>query len=58
MRIDGVIVVEGKSDVAFLSNFIDSEFVVTNGSEVSKDTIEYVKKASESKPITPTPLVP
>ena len=51
MRIDGVIVVEGKSDVAFLSNFIDSEFVITNGSEVSGDTIEYLKKASESKPI-------
>ena len=46
MRIDGVIVVEGKSDVAFLSNFIDTEFVTTNGSEISKDTIEYLKKIS------------
>lgn len=51
MRIDGVIVVEGKSDVAFLSNFIEAEFVITNGSEISKETISYLKKVSENKPI-------
>ena len=51
MKIDGVIVVEGKSDVAFLSNFIDTEFVTTNGSEISKDTIEYLKKISSTKEI-------
>lgn len=51
MRIDGVIVVEGKSDVAFLSNFIEAEFVTTNGSEISKETISYLKKVSENKPI-------
>lgn len=49
MKIDGVIVVEGKSDVAFLSSFIDAEFVTTNGSEISKGTIEYLKKVT--KPI-------
>lgn len=49
MKIDGVIVVEGKSDVAFLSNFIDAQFVTTNGSEISKDTIEYIKKLSNDK---------
>ena len=46
IKIDGIVVVEGKSDVAFLSNFIDAEFVTTNGSEISKDTIEYLKKLS------------
>ncbi len=51
MKIDGILVVEGKSDVAFLSNFIETEFVITNGSEISKDTIEYLKKASLSKDI-------
>ena len=46
MKIDGVIVVEGKSDVAFLSNFIEAEFVTTNGSEISKSTIDYLKEIS------------
>jgi len=51
MKIDGLIVVEGKSDVAFLSSFIDAEFVITNGSEISKDTISYIKKVAETKPV-------
>ena len=51
MKIDGIIVVEGKTDVAFLSNFVEAEFVTTNGSEISKETISYLKKVSESKPI-------
>ena len=46
MKIDGVIVVEGKSDVAFLSNFIEAEFVTTNGSEIPDSTIEYLKEIS------------
>ena len=32
--VNGIIVVEGKTDVAFLSQFIDAEFVTTNGSEI------------------------
>ncbi|MGM9858018.1 MAG: ribonuclease M5 [Bacilli bacterium] len=42
--IDGVIVVEGKSDVTFLQEFIDTVFVTTNGSEISKETINYIKE--------------
>ena len=49
MKVDGIIVVEGKSDVSFLSSFIEAEFVITNGSEISKDTIEYLKSASKDK---------
>ena len=49
--IDGVIVVEGKTDVAFLSEFIDAEFVTTNGSDVPSDTIEYLKKVKEKRDI-------
>ena len=30
-QIKGILVVEGKSDVAFLTNYIDAEFVITNG---------------------------
>lgn len=51
IKVDGVIVVEGKSDVAFLSNFIDAQFVTTNGSEISKETIEYLKTLSKNKDI-------
>lgn len=49
--IDGIIVVEGKTDVAFLSNFIDAEFVITNGSEISAKTIEYLKKCAQNRNI-------
>ena len=36
--VDGIIVVEGISDVAFLSEFIEAEFVTTNGSEIPTET--------------------
>ena len=41
--VNGIIVVEGKSDVELLSSYIESEFVITNGSALSKETIEYLK---------------
>ena len=49
--INGIIVVEGKSDVAFLSTFIDAEFVTTNGSEISSKTIEYLQKSIGNRDI-------
>ena len=49
--VDGIIVVEGKSDVAFLSSFIDAEFVITTGSEISDDTISYLKERSKNTKI-------
>ena len=49
--INGIIVVEGITDVSFLSQFIDAEFVTTNGSEISSSTIEYLKKAREKRDI-------
>ena len=50
-RINGIIVVEGKTDVAFLSEFIEAEFVTTNGSEIPVKTIEYLKKSSQNRDI-------
>ncbi len=50
-QINGIIVVEGKSDVALLSNFIDAEFVTTNGSDIPFETISYLKEASKNKEI-------
>ena len=39
----GVLVVEGKEDAAYLSNYISSEIVVINGFEMSSTTINYLK---------------
>ena len=49
--IDGVIVVEGITDVSFLSQFIDAEFITTNGSEIPETTIDYLKKVQEKRDI-------
>ena len=49
--INGIIVVEGITDVAFLSQFLDAEFVTTNGSEIPLKTIEYLQKSSENRDI-------
>lgn len=48
VQIDGVIVVEGKSDVLFLETFLDPiEFIITNGSEISKSTLNTIKEYSK-----------
>lgn len=39
---DGVIVVEGTGDVSFLSSFINAEYVILNGYDMPKDTIDYL----------------
>ena len=38
-----ILVVEGKEDASYLSNYIDSEIVVVNGYELAKSTIDYLK---------------
>jgi ribonuclease M5 len=48
---DGVIVVEGKTDVAFLSSFIDSEYVTTNGYELPKSEIYYLEAVSKIRQV-------
>lgn len=49
--VNGIIVVEGITDVAFLSNFIEAEFITTNGSEIPEKTIEYLKNCAEKRDI-------
>ena len=41
--LDGILVVEGKEDASYLSNYIASEIVTTNGFEIPKGTITYLK---------------
>lgn len=51
IRLNCILVVEGASDVAFLSQFLDCDYVQTNGSEVSRETIDYLKEASKNRTI-------
>ena len=46
-----VIVVEGTSDVNKLSLLVDADYVVTNGSEVSRETLRYIKELSKTRQI-------
>ena len=43
MYLDGVLVVEGKEDASYLSNYISSEIVVVNGYELDAKTIAYLQ---------------
>jgi ribonuclease M5 len=43
-RVEALIVVEGVTDVQVLSMIIDAEFLITNGSAVSEDTIDYIQQ--------------
>ncbi|MFA6755519.1 MAG: ribonuclease M5 [Bacilli bacterium] len=46
-----MIVVEGKTDIDFLSTFLDADFYSVNGSAVSKEDIDYLKKVNEIRGI-------
>ena len=43
MYLDGILVVEGKEDASYLSNYVSSEIVVINGYELDPKTIAYLK---------------
>lgn len=51
LEFDGVIVVEGETDRVFLSTFLSGEIVITNGSDVPRETINYLKEVSKTRPI-------
>lgn len=42
-NLDGIIVVEGKSDVSYLSSFINGLFFVTNGFDINENKISFLK---------------
>ncbi len=46
-----LIVVEGATDKALLDSFLDAEIIITNGSEVSRGTIDYISKVAETRPV-------
>lgn len=49
MKIKEVIVVEGKSDTIVIQNAVNADTIETNGSEISRDTIERIKLAQEKR---------
>ncbi len=50
-KIDAIIVVEGKSDIDFLSSFLDANFYKVNGSAVSEEDIIFLKNAKKTHDI-------
>ncbi len=46
INIDGVLIVEGKDDVSYLSSIVNSLFFTTNGYDLSKEKIDFLKRAS------------
>ena len=47
LKINGLIVVEGKTDIDFLSSFIDASFYSVNGSAVNDEDLKFIKKIKE-----------
>ncbi len=46
-----LIVVEGKSDKDLIESFLDADIITTNGSEVSRETINYIKEAKKIRDV-------
>lgn len=44
-----VLIVEGQSDVNRLLNYIDCDFVITNGSALNQETINYIKELKKDR---------
>ena len=51
MKINELIVVEGKTDIDFLSTFIDADFYQVHGSAINKEDIAFLSKAQKNRGI-------
>lgn len=49
MKIKEIIVVEGKDDTRAIKNAVEADTIETNGSAISKETIEKIKLAQETR---------
>ncbi len=47
-QMNALIVVEGVTDVQRLTPLIDAEFITTNGSALSQETIDYIKQVQKA----------
>lgn len=50
-KLDAILVVEGATDKALIASFLDCESVAVNGSAVSRETLDYLVRASKAKDI-------
>lgn len=51
MRLDGLLIVEGQSDKAYISSLIDADIFITKGFDFNDEDIEFIKSVSEIKNI-------
>ena len=51
MKINELIVVEGKSDIDFLSSFLDADFYQVHGSAISNEDIDFLSKVEKTRGI-------
>lgn len=49
--IDGVVIVEGTNDESYLSSFIEAMYICTNGYEIPKEELLFIKECAKTKPI-------
>lgn len=50
-RFAPLLVVEGASDVAFIRSFLDADIITTNGSDVPREIIDYIKEAIKTRDV-------
>lgn len=50
-KIKEVIVVEGETDRSFLQSFLDADIIITNGSEISEETLLFIEELSKTREI-------
>ncbi|MCV3728650.1 ribonuclease M5 [Ureaplasma miroungigenitalium] len=48
-KIQPVIVVEGKTDQQKLGSLVDAEFILTNGSQISQQTLALIKEVQQTR---------
>ena len=49
--LDGVLVVEGKSDVSYLSSFIKAHYFITNGYDLTEQKLDFLSRVSERRKV-------
>ncbi len=51
IKYNAVLVVEGKMDKDLIESFMDVDIITTNGSEVSRETIEYIREIAKKRDV-------
>ena len=49
--LDGVLVVEGKSDVSYLSSFIKAHYFITNGYDLTEQKLDFLSRVSKRRKV-------